>query len=198
MEATTPTRLLSAVLSAALACALGVPAAHADIYTWTDATGRVNISNLTPPDGARVTSVLREAPRPAAMRPEPAVDLPPQADVQALAERVRQLEREVDLARRQPPPPMVYAAAPAQPMSQYPYPMDAASPPNYGYGCDPSWAGCGGFLGAPFGYPASVVVLRPSGFRRPGAFHGMHRAAMPPMRPPGQPPGRPPGGMHRR
>ena len=196
MEAITPTRLLLAVLPTALACTLGVPAARADIYTWTDAAGRVNISNLTPPDSVHVTSVLREVPKPAAIRPEPTVDVTPQADVQALAERVRQLEREIDLARRQPPAPMAYAAAPAQPMIQYPYPVDLAPPPNYG--CDPSWIGCGGFVGSPFAYPASVVVLRASGFHRPGAFHGMRRVGMPSMRPPGQPPGRPPGGMHRR
>ena len=29
---------------------------HADIFTWTDESGRVNISNLTPPDGVRVTA----------------------------------------------------------------------------------------------------------------------------------------------
>jgi hypothetical protein len=201
MEAITVARLLRMVLVVALGCALSASAARADIYTWTDAGGRVNISNLTPPDGVRVTSVLRETPKPPAQR---AIDPVPQADVQALAERVRQLEWEADLARRQSPPPtVIYAAAPPQqPIAPYPYAPEPPPPPSYaydnGYGCDPSWAGCG-FLWSPFGYPASVVVLSTPRFHRPGAFHGMHRTAFPqPMRPPRPPPGRSPGGMHRR
>ena len=49
------TCLVRKALPALLAFACGLPVAHADIYTWTDESGRVNISNLTPPDGARVT-----------------------------------------------------------------------------------------------------------------------------------------------
>src|SRR6478672_6987900 len=118
---------------------MGISPASADIYTWTDAGGRVNISNLAPPEGARVTSVLHEAPKPARSQ---AVETAPQPDVRALAERVMQLESELDLARRQPPPTVVYAAAPpqpqysAQPIPQYAYPDPAPAPSyGYGYGC---------------------------------------------------------------
>ena len=177
-------------------------AARADIFTWTDASGRVNISNLAPPEGARVTSVLHEAPKPA--RPQPPPETAPQSDVRALADRVMQLEWELDLAKRQPPPTVVYAAAPPQPqyppqpIPQYSYPEPA---PGYGsYGCDPSWLGCG-FAWSPWGYPASIVVVRSPGFHRP-AFHGMHRPVHPqPVgpRPGGPSGGRPsPGGMGRR
>jgi len=188
-------------LAVALGCAMGLSAARADIYTWTDAGGRVNISNLAPPEGARVTSVLHEAPKP--LRPQQPVETAPQPDVRALAERVMQLESELDLARRQPPP-VLYAAAPQQPqyapqpIPQYSYP-EPAQAPSYGYGCDPSWLGCG-YAWSPWGYPASIVVVRSPGFRRP-AFHGMHRPVYPqPVSPrPGGPPGRPsPGGMGRR
>ena len=41
---------LPAVLAGTLFGVLALPLAHADIYTWTDETGRVNISNL---DAAR-------------------------------------------------------------------------------------------------------------------------------------------------
>lgn len=184
---------------AALSCALGISVARADIYTWTDAAGHVNISNLTPPDGARVTSVLRETPKPVAPRPEPSVDAAVQANMLVLAERVRQLEREVDRANQQSPPPPIYVAAPApaQPGIQYSYAMDPQPPaPSYGYGCDPSWTGCGyGYGWSPFGYPASVVVLRSPGLHRPRGFHGMRGMA---VQQPGRPPGRPPGGMRGR
>jgi len=157
---------------------MGISAARADIYTWTDASGRVNISNLAPPEGARVTSVLHETPKP----PRPQGEAPPQPDVRMLAESVMQLEAELDSARRQPPPAVVYAAAPPQPqylpqaIPQYSYPEPAPAP-SYGYGCDPSMFGCG-FAWSPWGYPASIVVVRSPGVRRP-AFHGMHRPVYP-------------------
>src|SRR5215471_3707104 len=43
----------------ALAAALYVAAAQADIYTWTDATGRGNISNLEPAKDAKISNVVR-------------------------------------------------------------------------------------------------------------------------------------------
>ncbi len=191
-------------LAVALGCAMGVSPAHADIYTWTDPNGRVNISNVAPPEGARVTSVLHEAPKPE--RPQQPVDTAPQPDVRALTDRVMQLEWELDQARRQPPPTAVYAAAPPQPqyppqpVPQYSYPEPAPSYGSYGsYGCDPSGLGCG-LAWSPWGYPASIVVVRSPGFHRP-PFHGMHRPVYPqPVRPhPGGPPGRPSaGGMNRR
>src|SRR5947207_10540059 len=79
--------------------------ARADVYTWTDAKGVQNVSNLAPPEGARVDKVVHDvAP---AVVPPPAPVLMPVADpvaqmeVQRLAMRVRQLESEVDFTRRQ-------------------------------------------------------------------------------------------------
>ena len=189
---------------ALLGFALSVPAARADIYTWTDANGRVNISNLTPPEGVHVTSVVREAPKPP-MAVQLAVTAPPQQDVQALNDRLRQLELEVELARRQTPPTIIYASAPAQqPAVQYSYAPEPAPAPSYGYGyggygCDPSWFGCG-FGFAPYWYPGVVVVRTPA-FHRHDFGRGRYPTAAPlPVRGPGpgRPPGpgsRPPGGM---
>jgi hypothetical protein len=210
-EAITAARLLPMVLAGVMGSALCVSGARADIYTWTDAGGRVNISNLEPPEGVRVTSVLRETPKPVATQ-QLSVASTPQPDVQALAERVRQLEWEAELAKRQPPPPTVIyvAAPPQQPVVQYPvqYPYVPEPAPagygyGYGYGCDPSRIGCG-FSWPSFGYPVGVVVLTTPRLHRSGAFHGKHRAAFPQpirspsLRPPGPPPGRSFGGMHRR
>jgi Domain of unknown function (DUF4124) len=162
-------RLLTAVLPAVLASSLGWQSARADIYTWVDAAGTVNVSNLSPPEGARVTSVTREKPR---MPPTPedvAREAARQAELQALADRVRQLEDEVQVAQRPAPPPQVVYVpipAPAPPPVQYQVEL---TPPATG-GCDPSWAGCSGWWGAAY-YPASVVVVRAPGFHRFPAPH---------------------------
>jgi len=199
--------MISAVL---FALVLGAPVARADIYTWTDANGRVNISNLDPPEGANVTSVVRETPKP--QLPAPLATIPaPQQDVQALNDRLRQLELEVELARRQAASPtIIYAAAPApQPPVQYSYVPEPAPSYGYGYGygyngfgCDPSWFGCGfGYGYAPYWYPASVIVMRTSGFHHKDHGRGRYPAVNPlpgrgpgPGRP-GAPGPRPPGGM---
>lgn len=198
-------------LSPALAfvgVALGATAAHADIYTWTDANGRVNISNLTPPEGAHVTSVVRETPKPPAPM-QLALTSPPSPDVQALNDRLRQLELEVELARRQSSPTIIYANAPQSlPAPQYSYAPEPPAP-SYGYGygyggygCDPSWFGCG-FGFAPYWYPGSVVVVRTPAFHRHDFGRGKFPIAAPlPMRGPGVgrpsvPGSHPPGGMGR-
>jgi hypothetical protein len=190
------------VLMALFSLALNVPTARADIYTWTDANGRVNISNLAPPDGVQVTSVLRETPKPVVPM-QLAVTSAPQQDVQMLNDRVRQLEMEVELARRQTPaaPTIIYAGAPAaQPPAQYSYAPEPAEAPTYGYGnsypygCDPSWFGCGfGFGYSPYwSYPGSIVVVNTPVFHRHDFGRGKFPMATPlPGRGPG--PGRPPG-----
>ena len=139
------------------------------------------------------------------------------AEVQALAARVRQLEDEAEAARHQAQVQPVYQSIPPPPDAQYagdwaPPPVQYASPPvQYGYndappaysGCDPGWMNCG--LGwGPGIYPANIVVLRTPGFRR---FHPIrvehHQPAIHPMRPPAgamRPPGaatRPPAAVHR-
>jgi hypothetical protein len=168
-----------------IACASTL--AHADIYTWTDGKGRVNISNIEPPDGTRVTSVLREnkaliaaneAAREAAR--EKAKEALRDAEVQALAERVRQLQAEVDVAKR-PAPVLAAMSAPAY----VPYTGDFAPPPvqynlinaspvmggggGPGGGCYSGWPDCqfGWYSGFyPGYYPVSVVVPRDRHFHR--------------------------------
>jgi hypothetical protein len=50
------TRLLQAVLLSLIGCGLALRLAHAEIYTWVDPSGTVNVSNLAPPEGVRVTT----------------------------------------------------------------------------------------------------------------------------------------------
>jgi hypothetical protein len=181
--------VLPVPIAALLAGACAVTAAHADIYTWTDDRGVVNISNLEPPPGVRVTSVLREskamkaaneAAREAAREREK--EALREAEVRALAERVRQLQAEVEVAKR--PAPVAVAQAPqyvpyagAYPGEWAPAPvqynvinaspvMDAAAG---GGGCYTGWPDCqfGWYPGYyPAYYPVSVVVPRDRHFRR--------------------------------
>jgi Domain of unknown function (DUF4124) len=167
---------LRLALPLALAGTFGLQCAQADIFTWVDASGSINVSNLAPPDNARVIKVTKESARPAA-----GDDATP--DATALAARVRQLEREVELARRPVPPPAdyaptpAYAPMPAPPTVQYNVqyiveapqpPMQYAAsdyPPAYNNGCDSTWGNCG-FGWSPGFYPSSVVVLQQPNFRR--------------------------------
>jgi hypothetical protein len=192
-------RVLRIVLPFALAGALGAQSAHADIYTWVDASGALNVSNLAPPDDARVIRVTKDAPAPA-------------VDAQALAERVKQLEAQVAQGQRPLPPPVDYAPPPmpvqypqyAPPVVQYifeaspgQYSAPQYSPPQYyapqydstdywagNTWCDPNWLNCGwGPYGwAPGFYPPSVIVVNNPKRGRPGnGFVPGHR---PPTRPP--------------
>jgi hypothetical protein len=164
------TRLLRAALPAILAGTFGLQLAHADIYTWVDASGATNVSNLAPPEGARVTKILHASAPVTVAREDAAREAARQAETQALAERVRQLEDEIDMARRQVPPPVEYRPLPAPPVIQYvvdPAPplmqyVNVAPPANTG--CDPTWMGCG-LWWVPGIYPASVFVLRAPNFR---------------------------------
>ena len=88
------TRLLRTTLPAVLAAAFGLQPAHADIYTWVDASGGVNVSNLAPPEGVRITNVIRATPKTTA-RDDGAAEATRGAGVQALTKRVRRLEDEV-------------------------------------------------------------------------------------------------------
>jgi hypothetical protein len=184
------TSLLRASLPAMLAATFGLQPAHADIYTWVDASGSINVSNLAPPDGVRVASVMHESAPAIAARAEAAREAARQAEVQALAERVRQLE-DIELAKGQAPPPADYRAIPPPPaVIQYvvvpppaPYAVNPAPPANTG--CDPGWFDCG-LWGIPGFYPTSVVVLRAPNFRHFHPGRGGHQIAVrPPMRGPG-------------
>jgi hypothetical protein len=179
------TRLLRASLAAILAGTFGLQLAHADIYTWVDASGSINVSNLAPPEGVRVASVMHASAPATATRAE-ATEAARQAEVQALAERVRELEDDVELAKRQAPPPVDYRAIPP-PVFQYvvvpPPPQYAVNPaPPANSGCDPAWIECG-LWGIPGIYPTSIVVLRAPNFRRFHPGRGGHPFVVePPMR----------------
>jgi hypothetical protein len=174
---------LRAALPAFLIGTMGMQAAHADIYTWVDSSGSINISNLQPPEGVRVTNVMRES----APKVAPPVDAALQANVQALAQRVRQLEGELATAQYQAPPPPAYAVMPAPPVVQY---FIEIAPPQVQYNsvgqsdCDPAWANCGTWWNAGT-YPAGIVFLQAPGFRRFPPVRGGHQfAGQPPMRRP--------------
>ncbi len=119
-------RLLQSTLAALLFGAFGSQLAHADIYTWVDSSGTLNVSNIAPPDGTRVTSVIHASAPETAARDAAAHEAARQAEVQALNERMRQLEGEVQIASRQVPPPD-YRPLPAPPVVQYF--VNAAPPP---------------------------------------------------------------------
>jgi len=139
------TRMLGRALLAVAAGPLAFHCAYADIYTWVDASGAVNVSNLTPPSGARVTSVTQT---PAKGTDSGAATR--EAELQAMKERIRNLELEVELATRQPPPvPIDYRPGPtdyrAPPIDYRPAPAPIIVP----YASEPmSW---------PMGYPANVA-----------------------------------------
>ncbi len=174
-------RLLRAAWPAALACTFGLQPAHADIYTWLDASGVVNVSNLAPPEGARVTNIIR-----ASVPKNPTRDDTRQAEIQALAERVLALEDEIELAKRQAPPPVEYRAIPAPPPPmQYggysapppvQYAVSAAQPTSPA--CDLTLMDCGVWWGPGF-YPASIIVLRAPNFHRFLPGHGGRRVTPP-------------------
>jgi Domain of unknown function (DUF4124) len=164
--------LLRGALPMILAGICALPLAHADIFTWTDESGRVNISNLTPPDGVRVTNVMHENKAAIAARDvarEAAQDALREAEVRVLAERVRQLQNEVEIARRPAPPQVEYRPIP---MPVYvPYPVEMAAPPQYAATTSVANGGCGfGWPDCAFGwypgiYPVNVIA-RPPYFRR--------------------------------
>ncbi len=167
--------------SIALLGAFAWGSAHADIYTWVDASGNVNLSNRPPPEGARVTNVFREDPAVHASA-EAARAAAQREELRALNERVTQLERDLEAARRPEPAPVAYVPA-APPPAPYASVMAEAivapSAPAYG-DCSSPWASCAspGYFGF---YPASIVVLSTRGPRRFAPDHGMHRvAALPP------------------
>jgi hypothetical protein len=185
------TYLRPEALAFLLAIAFGSQPAHADIYTWVDASGATNVSNLSPPDGARVTRVTHENPlKP--LRPDTAPDTMHDAQIQALSERVQQLQHEVELARTYAPPSqaMAYPAIPPAPAPGYA--VDVMPAPTSSY--DPSFGDSGYWWAQPV-YPANVVVVRAQSFRRAYPFHGAHHFA---MQPPAQRPMHPAGGMRRR
>lgn len=173
-------RLLTAAWPAVLACSFGLQPACADIYTWVDASGTVNVSNLSPPEGVRVTHVTREAPQNTTPRVDAAWEAVRQAELQALSDRVRQLEHEAEVAQRTvPPPQVVYVPVPALAPAPAPVQYQAEMTPPAGGECDPTWSSCWGWWGSGF-YPASVIVVRGRNIHRSPPGHPEHRS--PPAR----------------
>jgi hypothetical protein len=175
------TSLLRTALPVLVASTLGLQLAHADIYTWADPSGSVNVSNLAPPDGARVISVVHTSAADAA-RENAARDAARRAETLALEERVRQLESEAE-ARRQSPPQVVYAPPPPAPYWSQPTPtavqyVVSMAPPAYNQTCDPGWLGCSGWF--PGFYP-SVVYVRARDFRHFPTNPGRPHFGAPPM-----------------
>ena len=89
------TRLLQATLAAVVSCTFWKHPAPAEIYTWVDASGGVNVSNLAPPENARVTNVVLASASKPTTRDDDAREAARDTEVQALTMRVRQLEAEV-------------------------------------------------------------------------------------------------------
>ena len=171
-------------LLAALLWIAGLPPASADIYTWVDAQGRVNISNLEPPEGARVTKVVRETPPHANPYNDAAREAARKAEQQAeltnLAQRVEQLQGELAVAR-QPPPvqPQIVVVPVVTPVQYAAEPAPVVEAPDCswgwggfgwnGFGCNGGW----GLGFAPFvSYAYAVPARPPRGPIHGGRGHG--------------------------
>ena len=157
-------RFLTTVLPGMIACAFALQDAQADIYAWVDKSGNLTFSDLPPPVGARVIEVVSEGRPNTAARadPPPLRDSLHDAEVRILYERVRLLERQMDLANAQSSAPVV----------QY----QTAPPPSSSWGCYGAWADCGPWWSQPV-YPSAfgVVVVPARGFHRFHHFRGAHR-----------------------
>ena len=166
---------------AAIALAvLAAGSAAAEVYTWVDAAGNVNVSNLAPPAGARVTAVARESAT-AIARAETARTAAQEAEVRALADRVAELE-EAARASRVPPPQYVIASpprpavAPAPQLTVTTMPLSTDEPPVAAPPC--AWVGCTLPLGAAY-YAAPLVVVTPALNRRGSRVTHRPRAIVP-------------------
>jgi hypothetical protein len=172
-----------ACVAALLLTASVAPFACADVYTWTDAAGRVNVSNLPPPREAQHVQVVKPdatakarieaaqaASREAARKAEVAArEAAHDAQVQALQARVAELERSAALARSAPPPTLAAVAPAPRVVVSVPAPLDNDVAPLPAWNC--AWVGCG--------WPVVVAAIPSVGVHRfrPGR-HG-HRARPP-------------------
>ncbi|MET0732026.1 MAG: DUF4124 domain-containing protein [Casimicrobiaceae bacterium] len=162
--------LLATALAIALFCIFAPRPAEAEIYTWVDAMGRLNVGNLPPPNDARVTKVVRETPQ----NPynDAARAAAQAAEVEALAQRVNQLQAELQTAARAAPPQpqviVVQAPAPA------PYIVEAPAPPAYAQDCGNGWGGCNGWWGSAFAPFATFVYLPSARNAKPEWNRGRH------------------------
>jgi hypothetical protein len=170
-----------------VAAACVASAADADVYTWVDAKGNVNVGNLQPPEGARIVGVTRENPE-AKAQAEAAREAARQSEVKALAERVAELESKARAAFDAPPavtyaPAPVSYAPPPQPPQVNVVVMPAAQPDETAsyapYGC--AWVGCA-TPWWPYAYPTAIFVAPSHGRHRD--FHPSHPIRMPRVTPP--------------
>jgi hypothetical protein len=134
--------LIAWLLSLALAAMSAT--VMADIYTWIDRDGTKTYSDQPPPKGVQLLSVTREPPAKPLSPAEQAAqrDAAQQAQIQALSERLRWLEREAQLASRLPPAPAPVQYVPAPPAP-----------------CDPRWSDCGAWWSPPL-LSAPVAIIR--------------------------------------
>jgi len=146
--------------------------ASADVYTWVDASGVTNVSNLPPPESVKGASVVRSAPKDP-IREAQLREAAREAEVRALNERVQQLQADVVRSRQEPAP----AVPPIQIVTPQPAPyVIVVAPPAPAYpepvaGCNWGWGNCGyGFW--PGFYPSGVVVLND---RHSHSRHHPHR-----------------------
>lgn len=174
-------RKLPAVLVALVASAGALAPAHADVYNWVDRDGTVTASNLAPPEGVRVTKIVHTS-----AKEKAAIDAARAAQLQALSERVRDLEQQVQSAKSLPPPDVGYPPMMAPP--PIPYAMNRmpavqqyvvvesqpSAPGANPYGCDPTWASCWSSFYGPLVYPGVVVV---SGHRHHSHRGGGHNGS---------------------
>jgi hypothetical protein len=175
--------MASAMLVAGCLVVSGV---HADVYTWVDVSGSVNVSNLPPPAGARLLNTTRESAA-AKARIEAARDAARHAEIKVLADRVAELESRAAAAPAAPvsyapPPPVVALPTPAPSPSvvvvMAPTPAyDPQPAPTPVYGC--AWVGCP-LPWTTFGFPPTVFVNTHPGVRHGPGMRGSHDHAVPP------------------
>ena len=175
--------LLPGFLATLAATAFVHVPARANIYTWIDAKGLVNVSNLPPPEGVRVIRDTPEPPRDPA-REAAAREAARQLELQALQGHLMELQNALEQTRREAAAPVV---APSTTFIVYPPPAQYAEPapwPQVEYAAAPSAPGCDfgfncGFWGGPGFYPSVVVVGVPT-MRHPGhRSHGPRRDVRP-------------------
>ena len=140
-----------------------VPAAgpaRADIYTWTDANGVVNVSNIAPPPNTRVSNVTVEHAVPPSPPSDGAREAARQAEFMAMADRIRQLENDAQsMPRAALPPPVPPMIAPVYIPMPYPYPMPVPTPAVMPYAEPPPVATCDPLtFGCPYLVPTTVIV----------------------------------------
>jgi hypothetical protein len=133
--------------------------ARAEIVGWVDDSGHVTYTNMAPPKGAKVVDRIAEDP--ADTRPQVATGAAAQAQLQALNDRVRDLEQQLHQGSSAPAPwdQTAYAPPPPGPLAPR--------------GCDSAYYDCDLWAGPPvytlYTYARGVGYYRQHGEHR---FHG--------------------------